>query len=108
LKKGSDIDILIIIDDVRAELTAEFVEAYRVIVEKIAFKISKKLHITTLKLTNFWDYTRAGDPIVINMLRDGIPLMDYGFFEPLQILLPVSSENLLFPKPDHNRLICPG
>jgi len=83
----SDIDILIIVDDIKTELTAEFVEAYRIIVEKIAFKISKKLHITTMKLTNFWEYVRAGDPIIINILRDGVPLIDTGFFEPLQILL---------------------
>ena len=40
-----------------------------------------------MKLTNFWDYVRNGDPIVTNMLRDGVPLLDVGIFEPLQSLL---------------------
>jgi len=83
----SDIDVVIIIDDIKYELTAEFVEAYRIIVEKTAFRISKQLHITTVKLTNFWEYVRTGDPVMINMLRDGVPIIDSGFFEPLQALL---------------------
>ena len=57
------------------------------IVENTAAQISKRLHITTLKLTSFWDYVRNGDPIVINMLRDGMPLYDVGIFEPAQHLL---------------------
>jgi len=30
---------------------------------------------------------RAGDPVGINILRDGVALIDSGFFEPLQALL---------------------
>ncbi|MFO8241301.1 MAG: hypothetical protein R6T90_09945, partial [Dissulfuribacterales bacterium] len=62
------------------------VEAYRVIVEKIISKTSERLHITTLKFTNFWEYIRGGDPVGLNMLRGGIPLIDSGFFEPMQQL----------------------
>ncbi len=68
-------------------LTPEFVETYRIIVEKLALKHSKRLHITTLKLTNFWEYMRVGDPIGLNILRTSLPLYDVGFFEPLQQLL---------------------
>ena len=82
-----DIDILIIVDDLSVRITPEFVEAYRIIVEKTAMKHSKRLHITTLKFTNFWEYMRIGDPIGINMLRSGLPLYDTGFFEPVQVLL---------------------
>ena len=82
-----DIDILIIVDDISVRITPEFSEAYRIIVQKLAMKNSKRLHITTLKFTNFWEYMRAGDPIGINMLRSGYPLYDPGFFEPLQVLL---------------------
>jgi len=82
-----DVDILIIIDDITIKLTAEIVEAYRIITEKTIIKISKRLHVTTLKLTSFWEYMRAGDPIGINILRDGIALIDTGFFDPLQALL---------------------
>ncbi len=83
----NDIDILIIINDLNIVLSAELVETYRVIVERLVLQTSKRIHVTTLKLTNFWDFIRVGDPIGINMLRDGIPLYDNGFFEPLQILL---------------------
>lgn len=82
-----DVDILLIIDDVSIILSEEFVQTYRVIVEKIMGKTSDKLHVTSLRLTNFWEYIRAGDPIAVNILRDGVPLIDTGFFEPLQMLL---------------------
>ncbi len=82
-----DIDILIIINDLTLILSNEVIETYRVIVENTAAKISKRMHITTLKMTSFWEYVRIGDPIAINMLRDGVPLYDAGFFEPVQQLL---------------------
>jgi uncharacterized protein (UPF0332 family)/predicted nucleotidyltransferase len=86
-KKAGDIDILMIVDDVSVQLSEEMVEAYRVIVEKIISKTSERLHITTLKFTNFWEYVRGGDPVGLNMLRGGMPLIDSGFFEPMQQLL---------------------
>jgi uncharacterized protein (UPF0332 family)/predicted nucleotidyltransferase len=86
-KQSHDIDILLVIDDVSVQLTRELIQTYRIIVEKIVIKTSKKLHITSLKLTNFWEYVRAGDPIAVNMLRDGVAIYDTGFFEPLQLLL---------------------
>lgn len=86
-KKGGDIDILLIVDDVVYMLTPEVVEAYRVIIEKTIGEISKNLHITTLKFTSFWEYIRIGDPVAINMMRNGVALLDTGFFYPLQLLL---------------------
>lgn len=85
-KKG-DIDILVIIDDLTIDLTRDVVETYRVIVEKIIAETSTRLHITSLKLTSFWEYVRIGDPVGINILRDGFALLDTGFFDPLQALL---------------------
>ena len=83
----SDIDILVILDDLTIGLSPEVLEAYRVIVNKTIVKVSTRLHITTLRFTSFWEYMRAGDPIGINILRDGVALIDSGFFEPLQVLL---------------------
>jgi len=85
--KVQDVDLLLILDDVTIQLTSELIQTYRIIVEKIMSKTSRKLHITSLRFTNFWEYVRAGDPIAINILRDGIPLIDTGFFAPLQMLL---------------------
>ena len=83
----SDIDILVIIDDLTISLSPEVLEAYRVIVNKTIVRVSTRLHITTLRFTSFWEYMRNGDPIGINILRDGVALIDSGFFEPLQVLL---------------------
>ncbi len=84
---GSDIDVLIIIDDLSIVVTRDVADAYRIIIERIISQISRRLHVVTLRLSAFWDYMRKGDPIGINMLRDGISLLDSGFFGPLQILL---------------------
>ena len=83
----SDIDLLVILDDLSISLTKEVTEGYRLIVKKIIVKVSTRLHITTLRFTSFWDYMRNGDPIGINILRDGVSLIDSGFFDPLQSLL---------------------
>ncbi|MBU0980816.1 MAG: nucleotidyltransferase domain-containing protein [Nanoarchaeota archaeon] len=86
-KKTADIDILVLVDDTATLLTRELVEAYRIITEKLILNVSKRIHVTSIKLTSFWQYMRAGDPIGINILRDGVPLLDTGIFSPLQVLL---------------------
>lgn len=87
VKPGADIDILIIVDDISLELTPELVETYRIITEQLIADTSERLHVTTLKLSAFWDYIRNSDPIGINILRDGYAILDSGFFDPLQALL---------------------
>lgn len=87
INKERDIDILLIINDLSIVLGNEVIQTYRVIVENCASKVSRRLHINTLKLTTFWEYVRNGDPIATNMLRDGVPLIDDGIFEPAQELL---------------------
>lgn len=86
-KPEGDIDILIIVDDLSIVLRGDVVETYRIIVQKLINDISQRLHITTLKLTSFWEYVKAGDPVAVNILRDGFSLIDTGFFDPLQALL---------------------
>tara|TARA_Y100000034_G_scaffold44576_1_gene54700 strand:+ start:880 stop:1686 length:807 start_codon:yes stop_codon:yes gene_type:complete len=82
-----DIDIMIIVDDVSTVLSPAIVETYRIITEKLITEVSTRLHVITLKLTAFWDYVRNSDPVAVNILRDGVALIDTGFFEPLQGLL---------------------
>lgn len=86
-KPSGDVDILLVIDDLTFHLSAEVVETYRIILEKHILKVSKRIHVTTLKFTSFWDYIRVGDPVGLNILRDGVALIDTGFFTPLQVLL---------------------
>ena len=85
--KKSDIDVLVISDDTTFQINDALIEGYRIIVEKTIGKISPKLHITSMTYTSFWEYAKAGDPVVVNILRDGVALIDSGFFEPLQRLL---------------------
>lgn len=86
-KKKGDIDILVIIDDLTINLSAEIVETYRILTEKIISQVSTKLHVTSLRYITFWDYVRDANPIAVNILRDGLALIDKGFIAPLQHLL---------------------
>ncbi len=85
--KKSDIDVLLVIDDTLVDITDELVEAYRLIVQRHIMRVSPRLHIISLRFSSFWEYVRNGDPIAVNILRDGVALYDTGFFEPLQLLL---------------------
>ena len=83
----SDIDILVVVDDVSMMFSPEIVETYRIIVKKVIVEVSDRLHITSLKLSSFWGYIRVGDPVGLNILREGVSLLDSGFFDPLKALL---------------------
>jgi len=96
-KPASDIDVLVIIDDVSITLSQDIVETYRIIVKKLIVEISDRLHITSLKLSSFWGYVRAGDPVGLNILREGIAMLDSGFFDPLKALL---SRGMIRPSPE--------
>jgi len=109
---GSDIDLIIIIDDLTIKWDQEMIAWYRTELEKI-LRINpykKELHINTIKLSTWWEDLLRGDPVVINILRYGETLIDLaGFFEPLQFLLqngkikstPESVYNLLQRAPMH-------
>ena len=87
---GSDIDIIIIIDDVSIRFDEELVAWYRQELGKVikANPYQKELHINTIKLSTWWQDLHKGDAVVINVIRYGEPLIDFGgFFTPLKILL---------------------
>lgn len=83
----SDIDIMLIINDLTVVLSEEVVTGLRIIIENVASKISDKFHITQMHLSEYWDYVRLGDPVIVNILRDGYAVYDDGFFQPTQMLL---------------------
>ncbi|MFH1521946.1 MAG: nucleotidyltransferase domain-containing protein [archaeon] len=108
----SDIDIIIIIDDVSIRWDQELIAWYREELGKIISTnpYAKALHINTVKLSTWWDDMMRGDPVVINVLRYGDALIDFGgFFNPLRILLkegkirstPESIYTLLQRAPGH-------
>jgi len=109
---GSDIDIIIIIDDVAIVWDQELIAWYREELDKLLKKnpYQKDLHINTIKLSTWWDDLMHGDPVVLNVLRYGEAIIDFGgFFEPLKFLLlngkikstPESIYNCLQRAPEH-------
>jgi len=87
---GSDIDIMILIDDCSIKWDQELIAWYREELEKIiqASPYKKSLHINTVKLSTWWEDLLRGDPVVLNILRYGEALVDVGgFFNPLKFLL---------------------
>jgi len=87
---GSDIDLIIIVDDATVRFDNELINWYREELRKIieSNPYKKELHINTVKLTTWWTDLIRGDPIVINVLRYGEALIDFGgFYNPLKILL---------------------
>jgi len=86
----SDIDIVIIIDDASVNWDQELIAWYREELGKLVRRnpYVRPLHINTIKLTTWWKDMMRGDPVIINVLRYGEELIDFGgFFTPLRILL---------------------
>lgn len=89
-KSGSDLDIIIFIDDCAIEWDQELIAWYREELRKVIEekRYSRELHINTVTMSTFWDEVRAGEPVAINVIRYGQALIDFGgFFEPLKVLL---------------------
>lgn len=87
---ASDIDIIILIDDASINWDLELTAWYREELGKVMKekKYSYDIHINTLKLTTWWQDLMRGDPVVLNIVRYGEPLIDIGgFFSPLKALL---------------------
>ena len=87
---GSDIDIIIILDDVSINWDQELIAWYREELDKLLRRnpYQKSLHINTIKLSTWWEDLLRGDPVVINIIRYGETMIDMaGFFEPLKFLL---------------------
>jgi predicted nucleotidyltransferase/uncharacterized protein (UPF0332 family) len=89
-KPGSDLDIVIFIDDCTIEWDQELIAWYREELRKLIEekKYSRELHINTVTLSTFWEELRVGEPAAINIVRYGQTLIDFGgFFDPLKVLL---------------------
>jgi len=87
---GSDIDIVIVIDDATIVWDQELIAWYREELDKIlrTNPYAKDLHINTVKLTTWWEDLLRGDPVIINIIRYGEAMIDMaGFFDPIKALL---------------------
>jgi predicted nucleotidyltransferase/uncharacterized protein (UPF0332 family) len=87
---GSDLDIIMIVDDCSVRWDQELVAWYREELGKVIKQnpYKRALHITTVRLSTWWEEMIRGEPVIINMIRYGQPLIDFGgFFTPLKVLL---------------------
>ena len=87
---GSDIDIIIVIDDVSVKWDDELIAWYREELDRILRRnpYKQSLHINTIKLSTWLEDVLRGDPVILNILRYGDAIIDMaGFFEPLKCLL---------------------
>ena len=90
MKKGSDIDLIIILDDCTIQWDAELIAWYREELGKLirTNPYRMPLHINSVKLSTWWAEMIRGEPVIINIIRWGQPLIDFGgFFTPLKVLL---------------------
>jgi len=86
----SDIDLIILIDDCSIKFDQELISWYREELGKIinSNPYKKELHINTIKLSTWWQDLLRGDPVIINVIRYGEEIIDFGgFFKPLKVLL---------------------
>lgn len=89
-KEKSDIDIIIVLDDCTVKWDEELIAWYREELSKLVASLnySKKIHINTVTLSVFYDQMIRGEPVIINVIRYGIALIDFGgFFNPMKVLL---------------------
>lgn len=85
--ESSDVDIMIVMDDVLNLLDEKVQSLIFSDVDKLVKESEVKLHINFVTLTAFWRGVMAADPVSVNVLKYGVPLLDTGYFEPLQALL---------------------
>jgi len=90
MEKGSDIDIIILVDDASIKWDDELISWYREELGKLIEEnpYQKALHVNTVRLTTWWEELLRGEPVVLNVIRYGEPLIDFGgFFLPLKFLM---------------------
>jgi predicted nucleotidyltransferase len=85
MKKSSDVDLWIVIDDTATKNT-EDINKIRLSIQLIAGEL-KTLHPQTTPLTEFWNWMRIGSPELFNFLRSGLVIYDTGFIKPVQRML---------------------
>src|SRR3989344_80346 len=84
----SDIDMLVVIDDVTARFTPEMKDEFDDRLYDIAKSISESMTVQPAwLLSEFWDMARIGHPLLFTIVRDGWALYDSGFFIPVRKLL---------------------
>ena len=86
-KKNGDIDLLIVFNDSEVISDDDFKIYFNSKINEVAKRVSGRIHLNIVTLTVFYQNLINSEPVVLNILRDGISIIDTGFFNPLKILL---------------------
>ncbi len=84
---GSDIDVLVVIDDTAREVPEELKAKLLAMLTDLARKIDKKFQIQLHTVTELFQFAKTGDNIIYNFLRHMKVVYDAGFLRPLERLL---------------------
>ncbi len=84
---GSDIDVLVVVDDTQRDIPDELKEKLLAILVDLGKKIDKKMQVQLHTLTEFFQFAKEGDNIIYNFLRHMKPVYDGGILKPMQRLL---------------------
>lgn len=80
----SDVDVWMVIDDsdLRSMSRAKLLEISEDLADKIRRDLAqpRKLHGQVYTLSSLWMSLQAAEPVIVSLIRDGVPLYDRGFF----------------------------
>ncbi|MBR9689523.1 MAG: hypothetical protein GOV01_01325 [Candidatus Altiarchaeota archaeon] len=86
-RPGSDIDVLVVIDDTQRDVPDELKEKILAMLNDIGKKIDKKMQVQIHTITELFQFSKDGDNIVYNFLRHMKIVYDGGILKPMQKLL---------------------
>jgi len=86
-KHQDSLPVTVLIDDLSHPVTKVEIDSYVKKVRNAVSKTSEKLHVETLKLSQYWELTKSKDPHFIQVLRDAVSAYDTGFILPMKALL---------------------
>lgn len=84
---GSDIDVLVVIDDTRRDVPDELKEKMLAMLNSIGKEIDKKMQVQIHTLTELFQFATGGDNIIYNFLRHMKIVYDGGVLKPMRKLL---------------------
>ncbi|MBR9681637.1 MAG: nucleotidyltransferase domain-containing protein [Candidatus Altiarchaeota archaeon] len=84
---GSDIDVLVVIDDTKREVPSELKEKLLAMLNDMGRKIDKKMQVQIHTLTEMFQYAKEGDNIIYNFLRHMKIIYDGGVLTPFTRML---------------------
>jgi len=86
-KPGSDIDVLVVLDDTQRDVPDELKEKMLAMLNDIGKKIDKKMQVQIHTVTEMFQFSKDGDNIVYNFVRHMKIVYDGGILKPLKKLL---------------------